>query len=326
MKNKDLTFLFFGVGSIGQRHLKNIQSLGYNKIFIHDPNVELAKEVSSEYNVEIVNENSLWSKKYDIALITNPNSMHLDLAIVAAEKGCNLFIEKPLATQINSVEKLLKIVKEKNLKTIVGCNMRFHPGPQKVKELIESKIVGDILSAYVDSGSYLPDWRPWQDYKKSYSARKDLGGGVVLDGIHEIDLTCWYFGIPIEVKANVYNTNSIGIECEDVADILFMFQDGFSCMTHVDYIQRFYQRRCRVAGKNGTIWWDVNDKKVTVYNSKTNSFTNYMEPEGYDPNQMYLDEMKHFINCINNNQQPTNNVFEAYEILKVALAVKGELE
>ena len=76
MKNKDLTFLFFGVGSIGQRHLKNIQSLGYNKIFIHDPNVELAKEVSSEYNVEIVNENSLWSKKYDIALITNPNSMH----------------------------------------------------------------------------------------------------------------------------------------------------------------------------------------------------------------------------------------------------------
>lgn len=325
-KTNSLSFVFFGVGSIGQRHIRNIKSLGISNIYVYEPNTDLAEEVSKKYEVTRVKKDNLWLHKYDVAFVTNPNSMHLDTAIEAAKHGCHLLIEKPLATSLEGLDELMGLVKEKNLITIIGCNMRFHPGPKKVKELLENGIIGSILSGYVESGSFLPGWRPWQDYKKSYSARKDLGGGCVLDCIHEIDLACWYFGIPQDVKSYIFNSGFIGIECEDVADILLKYKEGFTCFVHIDYIQQTYERKCRIVGKKGTIWWDINRQEVTVYLAEEKNYLKYSHPVNYDINQVYIDEISHFLDCISKKVQTTNSVFSAKEILKVALMAKGELD
>lgn len=324
--SKDLSFIFFGVGSIGQRHIRNLKGLGINNIYVYDPNSDMAKEVSEKYGVVPVKKDDIWSYKYDVAFVTNPNSMHFDTALEAARHGCHLLIEKPLSTQLEGLDELMGLVKEKNLITIVGCNMRFHPGPKKVKELLEKGVIGRILSGHVESGSFLPGWRPWQDYKQSYSARKDLGGGCVLDCIHEIDLACWYFGIPEEVKSYIFNTGFIGIECEDTADILMKYKEGFSCFVHIDYIQQTYERKCRIVGEKGTIWWDINKQEVILYLAEERSYVRYSHPVNYDINQVYIDEIRHFLDCVLKGIQTTNSVFSAREILKVALRAKGELD
>ncbi|MBW8000460.1 MAG: Gfo/Idh/MocA family oxidoreductase [Planctomycetes bacterium] len=323
-----LSFIFFGTGSIGQRHIRNLKSLGIDSknIYIYEPNNELAEKVSKEHGVVPVDDGSLWSNKYSVAFVTNPNSMHFDTALAAAKHGCHLFIEKPLATSLDGLDELLDIAKQKNLISIVGCNMRFHPGPAKVKQLLDEKVIGRILSGHVETGSFLPGWRPWQDYKESYSARKDLGGGCVLDCIHEIDLTCWYFGIPQDLKSYVSNTGFIGIECEDVADILMRYEDGFSCFVHIDYIQQTYERKCRIVGEKGTIWWDTNAGEVKVYLAADNSFTKYCEPIDYDDGEAYVEELKHFLDCVDKKVQTQNSIFSAVEILKTALKAKGELK
>ena len=324
VKTNDLSIIFFGVGSIGQRHIQNLKSLGVSKVYVYDPNSDLVDEVSKKHEVIPVKKEDVWSKEYDIAFITNPNSLHLDTALEAAKHGCHLFIEKPLATSMEGLRELIELVREKNLITIVGCNMRFHPGPKKVKQLLEEQTIGRILSGHVETGSFLPAWRPWQDYKQSYSARKDLGGGCVLDCIHEIDLACWYFGIPEDVKSYVFNTGFIGIECEDTSDILLKYEEGFSCFVHIDYIQQTTERKCRIVGEKGTIWWDINKQEVTLYIAEDKTYVPYSHPVNYDLNQMYIDEARHFLDCVSKKEQTTNNIYHAEEILRVAFKVKED--
>ena len=74
--------------------------------------------------------------------------------------------------------------------------MRFHRGPIKVKQLLNDEVIGRPVSAHLWVSSYLPSWHPTEDYREMYSAKKELGGGVVMDSIHEIDLTHWLFGKP----------------------------------------------------------------------------------------------------------------------------------
>src|SRR5882672_7407751 len=127
-----------------------------------------------------------WAERPDTVLVTAPSSMHVELAIVGARNGCHLFIEKPLSHTLDGVGELLETVKRQTLITMVGCNMRFHPGPALVKRLIDEGVVGNVLAARVKTGSYLPEWRPGMNYRDSYSASVQMGGGALLDCIHEI--------------------------------------------------------------------------------------------------------------------------------------------
>lgn len=76
----------------------------------------------------------------------------------------------------------------------MGCNLRFHDCIKKMKSLLEKETIGKIISVKVECGAYLPDWHPYEDYSKGYAARDDLGGGVVLTCIHELDYLYWFFG------------------------------------------------------------------------------------------------------------------------------------
>src|SRR5262249_50073259 len=135
-----------------------------------------------------------WHDGVDVAFITAPTRLHIPLALQAAEHGCHLFVEKPLADCLEGVERFLETVKERNLVTLVGCNLRFHPGLIQVKRLLEEGAIGRVIAARVEVGQYLPDWHPQEDYRQGYSARRELGGGVILDAIHEIDYVRWLLG------------------------------------------------------------------------------------------------------------------------------------
>jgi predicted dehydrogenase len=309
--------LFVGLGSIGKRHLNNLLSLAQETEVL-------------VYRHSKVEEDSLF-KQYtdyeealqefpDAVFICNPTYLHVEFAIKAAEKGCHLFIEKPLSHNLNGVNELIETVRKKNLIAFIGCNLRFHPGLKKVKNLIEMKYIGEIYSISVFAGQYLPDWRPHQDYRTTYSATEEKGGGVILDLIHEFDYLYWLLGDFNEVCAFSGKVSDLEINSEDIAEILLKTESDVIAHIHLDYLQRKYSRGCKIIGEKGTIIWDYSTNVIREFNILDNEWKSYHIE--FDLNKMYVEEMKHFLKCIKHNDRPLVSLEDGKRVLEVAAAAK----
>ena len=188
----DLKFLIIGCGSIGQRHINNLLSIGIKNIEVFDSNKSLLKKVGKKFNVKTVNK--LEFNNIDCTLVCTPPSTHIKLAKKAIESKSHVFIEKPLSNSLSGVTIIAKLSKKNSCNVFVGYMFRFDLGLQKVKKLLNGNTIGKVLSFDAYEGWYLPKWRPWQDYTKSYTASKRLGGGIILDGSHEVNYLQWLGG------------------------------------------------------------------------------------------------------------------------------------
>ena len=175
-----MKFLIVGFGSIGRRHFENLLSLGERDIlFLRTYKSTLEDEDLSDFQVETDLESAL-AHKPDAVIIANPSAFHLDAAIPAARQGCHILLEKPISHSIDRVYDFSQIVQETGSRVLMGFQFRYHPNLKKIKELLDDEKIGRILSFRSHWGEYLPNWHPWEDFRLSYAARKDLGGGVLL--------------------------------------------------------------------------------------------------------------------------------------------------
>ena len=193
-----MKILVVGYGSIGKRHVTNLLKNTRSEIII----CTKRKDVKfSNRNIKVINSlNKALKEKPTVGFITNETAYHIPTAIKLAKAGLDLFIEKPLSNTTKDVKELLQITKRKKLVTLMGCNLRFDRSIEKIKSLIDSKKIGRIISVKVECGTYLPDWHPNENYTEGYASRDDLGGGVVLTCIHELDYLYWFFGEIKEVS------------------------------------------------------------------------------------------------------------------------------
>ncbi len=205
---------------------------------------------------------------------------------------------------------------------MVGCNMRFHPGPARVKQLLNEDRIGRILYARLHTGSYLPQWRPLTDYRANYAAREETGGGCILDCIHEIDLTRWYLGEVREVVCMAGHVSSLEIATEDVAAIVCRHISGAISEIHLDYVQQTYERGCQIVGEKGSIFWDFSQKQVRWFDGGTGQWTTFSQPDRWEVNQMYVDEMKHFIDSVSSRRPTVLPIPEATAVMQIAFAAK----
>jgi len=246
-----------------------------------------------------------------------PTGMHLQDCLEAVRNDCDVFVEKPVAHTSRGTNELIRMVKQKKCVFLVGCNLRFHPGLKKIKEIIGSGILGKVWYIRAQSGRYLPDWHPWEDYRQGYSAKRSLGGGILLDGVHEIDYISWLNGKIKSVSAMVKKISRLEIDTEDIAELLVEFENGSAGSIHLDYLQRVSTRGCQVFGENGSVIWNFADKTVRMYNAKTGRWSTYNEPDGFDYNQTYIDEMKYFIDCLNRRKKTENSVEFATAVVMI---------
>ena len=320
-------FLVIGCGSIGKRHIGNLLALEAGDVLGFDIRADRRGEVEARFGIEALDAlDDAWSRDIDAAVVTSPTSLHVPLAIQAAEHGCHLFIEKPLGDSLDGVDPLLDLVRTRNLVSLVGCNMRFHPSLRTIKKLLEEEAIGQVVSARAEFGQYLPDWHPGEDYTTSYSASEDQGGGVILDAIHEIDYLRWMLGEVEAVGCLGGKLSHLDIETEDTAAILLRFASGAIGEVHMDYVQRAYRRTCQVVGTEGTILWNWEDDKVRLYTAATQGWRGFKNPPAWEPNAMYVDEMRHFIRCLAREEKPAQDLVQARHVLEVALAAKASLE
>lgn len=318
--------LVAGCGSIGKRHIGNLLELNVKQVTAFDVSKERCDEIQEKFNIKTFSsvEDSLHQKP-DAVFICTPNIYHLKNAFTFAKANCHLFIEKPLSHTMERLEELTTLCNNKSLVTLVGCNMRFHPGIKKVKSLLEENIVGTVTSAECHVGQYLPDWHPWEDYRYGYSARKDLGGGIILDAIHEIDYARWLFGEVSSVVCFGGKLSHLEIDTEDSADILVQFKQNMTAYIHLDYVQRTASRFCRVIGDEGTIYWEITKNTVNWYSATDKEWHTELLDTNWKTNQMYIDETIHFLHCLNGVETSIQDINSATYAMKIALAAKKSM-
>lgn len=321
------SILIIGGGSIGKRHLRNLRALGETDILVVEVNPERATEIAKEFSVMTYPslEAAFEQNKFSIAVVASPSVYHLEQALFCAEKNCHLFVEKPLSHSYDGVDNLIKLVNEKKLVTMVGSNWKFYPSFQKIKELLEAKKIGRVLSARCQFGQYLPDWHPWEDYRRGYSANKKLGGGVLLDS-HEFDYLTWFMDEPVKKIACLADkVSGLDIDTEDAVEVIMQFASGAIAELHFDYLQRFYRRNFEFFGEIGTISWDVREKKVLL-ESKEKGIEEYPLEASYDINTMYIEQMKYFLACVRKGEQTMTPVEYGAKVLRLIVAAKESAE
>jgi len=207
---------------------------------------------------------------------------------------------------------------------MTGCNMRFHFGPATVKRLLDQGKIGMPKHATVYTGSYLPDWRPKTDYRRSYSA-DPVQGGAILDCIHEIDLAQWYLGPAKLMACSLKQAESLGIPVEGTADLKLHHATGATSDVHLSFTEKEYKRYCIIEGTEGSLFWDIHKKTVELQDASGQLRESVPEPAGYDINQMYTDELRHFLGCVASGTVPMGNLMESTEVLSIALQARKNL-
>lgn len=309
--------LIIGAGSIGRRHAQNCVALGA-KVSIYDVVQSSLSALCKEKGYTLVADlnNAMKTGSYDAALVCTPNHLHVPVAIEVVDSGLDVFIEKPLSHTLDGVEELIEKIKLNNVIAMGGFNLRFEPGLQYLKRIINRR---DIAFAQIESGSHMPTWRPEVDYRKTYSANKSMGGGIILDDIHELDYACWLFGYPDVVTCSSGKFSNFEIDVEDTAEFLFKYTDKLLTI-HSDYLQKRYARRCRICLRNGdTIEWEFG-KHVKEFTDRGEQV--FLYQDSFDVNDLYVREMQMFISHIRNRSTPESDITNAARILKIALDAK----
>ena len=315
-------FLVVGCGSIGKRHIANLRQLGIEDIVATDTREDRRREVEERFGVRTFSDLAgALDKDVQVALICTPTRLHIEHALMAARAGCHLFIEKPIADTLEGVDELLDEVQRRALVTLVGCNFRFHPGLRHVKALLDEGAIGKVVSARAQFGQYLPDWHPWEDYRHGYSAQRALGGGVVLDRIHEIDYVRWLLGEVTDVYAMTGHLSDLEIDTEDTLEMVLRFASGAFGSIHLDYVRRTYDCSLDIVGDTGTIQWSYQDHTVRWYLADEGKWHSLQWP-GYDGNEMYLAETRHFLSALRGEETSDLDVADGSRVLAIALAAK----
>ena len=314
--------LVVGCGSIGRRHARNLKSLGVQQLGFCDTTPEALQECRKTLGGEIFSDyaEALQKFKPEIVLICTPPVYHVEEALAALQARAHVFIEKPLSHESSGIQTLISEARHRDRVVQIGYNLRFHPGLRILKDLVDSGKLGRVLWLSVEAGQYLPDWRPWQHYRDSYSGRHELGGGIILDGSHELDYICWLLGRPTEVTCRAEHLSSLDVDVEDSAWIYLSFPERRRAELHLDFVQRAYTRTCKVVGETGTAMWDFNVQEVRWFSAERLDW--HSISYSFEANDMYVAEMVHFLNSLGSGTGPLVDLEQGRDVIRVVEAAK----
>jgi predicted dehydrogenase len=284
-------FAVIGMGSIAKRHAINLRALHPTaKIFVvssSGKNTELPNGIDAVINID-----DLLAYRPNYVIVASPAPFHTTMAKILLENGIAVLIEKPLTINYESALDFEIFCQKITAKVAIGYCLRFLPSAQIVKEYINNGQLGTLYNVECNVGQYLPDWRTDKNYKESVSANKVLGGGVLLELSHEVDFLLWILGDLTLKHSWLRTTNELGLDVEEIADLVLTSREGAYISLHLDFIQKSTQRKCEFIGKNGRLVWDLVGNSVRLHQS--NNVTTLYADADYDKNNMYIDMLSTF--------------------------------
>lgn len=318
--------LIVGFGSIGRRHAKNLRALCDPLRLTLLRREERSDNSSETLGATVVRGlDQALAARPDCAVVANPSSQHTDVLLPLLEAGIPCYIEKPVVTRLEDANRVREALRHiRNIPvTLVGCNLRFLPSLRALHALIEQGKIGRVVRASIQAGQWLPDWRPAVDYRTSYSADAALGGGVILDLIHEVDAARWLFGEFDRVLALAGKLSSLEIRTEDTACLL-LGRNGTGPVVSValDYVSRRPIRHYEVVGEQGTAVWDLGRARLEIVH-RDDATTVECGADGFDVAKTYVSAMGHFLECVRENTVSSQDVFEGLRSAELALRARN---
>jgi len=303
-----MNVLLVGLGSIAKKHIMALNSIDTSFCIYALRSSINSKSFDTVYNIYTIEE--LNDKKIDFAIVSNPTAEHKRTIELLLPLQCPLFIEKPIYHKTN-IQDIVDKIKEKKILTYVACNLRFLECLNYIKKVIisDKKILNEIN---VYCGSYLPEWRPNINFRDIYSVNPDMGGGVHIDLIHEIDYLYWLFGMPEETKTVFRSRSSIGIKAYDYANYCLIY-NSFCASVVLNYYRKDTKRTLELVFEDET--WIVDLRKNIIMSQDKIIFKS-----DQDIIDTYLDQMNYFVQLVKTNKKTSFNAIEdAYNVLKICL-------
>lgn len=309
-----------GLGSIGRRHLRTLREIrpeiqitivrsGYGADY---PELDLANNVVHSLSEAI-------DLGIQAAIISSPATEHVKQGVELARAGIHLLIEKPISHSLIGVEELLNAVSTSKVVGLIGYILRYDPVAIGFKEFLDDGRLGQLLHVRVETSSYLPDWRPGQDYTKTVSALADCGGGVLLELSHEFDYIGWFFGRVNNIFAKLHNSRHLDIDVEECADIIMNTNDNVPVSLHIDFHQHHPTRFCFVAGSKGSAKWDAMKNTLSWHPAgKEIEVVQF----SFERDELFKKQLLHFFSCIEDHINPLISLEDAFQTLKIIEAAR----
>ena len=311
-----------GLGSIGRRHLGNLHTIGVETLAAYDADPAQRAAAGSQFPFATVT--STLDEALDGAagvVICTPPDSHLELGRLAAERSAHLMVEKPFALSAEGVADLLRFCDERRLGVLTAYNWRYWPPMLLVERLLREGRIGPIRAARTEYAYHLTIRYPGQDYRNFYMADAKRGGGCLLDESHAIDYMRWLLGEIVEVSAIVDRVSSLQITSDDIADLTVRFASGTVGNIHMDLFAWNMHSHFELLGERGVIQWRrFENESVRVFDPEANRWEAY--PFGGQLNDMYVDEVRHFVACIRGEARPACDGWDGLKTMQVIDAAR----
>ncbi len=324
--------LVLGCGSIGYRHISHLLQLGIKAVEAADPDEDACSRVRTGFGIwATCDPDEALQREPDVVLVCTPAQLHLELALRSLETGAHVFIEKPISTTLEGLEELLRVADSSKQIVQVGYNLRYHPAMKTIKRMLDDGMVGDVLTAHVEFGLYLAKWWPGRDYRGSYMADADLGGGLLLDASHEIDAVLWYLGPARDVAAFGGKLSRLEIGGVDSIKVIMNMESEAIASLHIDCLKPTYTRVHELVGEGSRIVWDCPEGRADTSLGRLIWFDR--ESDTYkpvklngNPEETYLAELADLLQSVETGQPPLVGVREGVEVLKVTKAIQQSIK
>jgi predicted dehydrogenase len=316
---------------MGKRRIRNLQYLKAGEIIGFDLREDRRKEAEKKYGIKTFDEfNNAIRDQPDALIISTPPDSHVKYAMEAAKRQKHFFVEVSVVDL--GMNELIAECENRNIVAAPSCTMRFHPSIRKIKEIVDGKNIGDVLLFAYHSGQYLPDWHPWEDYRKFYVARKETGGAKEVVSFELVWLT-WIFGHIDTISCFKGKLSKLDVDIDDFYQIIMKFKSGVSGHMLVDIISRVPDRSCKIFCEEGVILWNWGEG-VKVYKTKDKQWKEYPEKvgttvEGYTEKikeEPYIEEMNTFVKAIKREEKYPYTLEEDKAILDLLRAAEKSSE
>lgn len=324
--------LVCGVGSVGERHIRNLMTLGYDNIAVYRTRNLPFRDVDASFPIFTDLKEALTNHRPTVTFITNPTAFHIPIALEVARANSHLFIEKPISHTLEGVDELCRILGSRDCMAMVGYMLRFHPLFQQVKAWLNEGSDGTLgrpIFLRTTWGEHLPDWHPWEDYREGYAAQASLGGGPALTLSHDLDLLVWWFGPPDHVVGLPNTASPLDLQVEHSIDILLGFPQGVTANVHLDFCQRPPSRMYELICSHGKVLIDFLAGTLTRWESRIGEIHAGQSgplspadvqtlPATFDRNDLFLDELRYFFSCLQVGEQPMPDIPTGAESVRIA--------